>query len=134
MLKLIKKKKKMGSTEKRTKVVLSKKGWRKRSCAIQWQDWILSSFMTLCLIFHTAILINRKKWRITIKLYFENLSIFLKKRAYTHARAKTPPPPVCFCSFAFQWRLLPPLNEPTFWMIPKHINGLLKSVKYYTVN
>ena len=37
-----------------------------------------------CLIFHTAIIINRKNWRITIKLHFENLSIFLKKRTYTH--------------------------------------------------
>ena len=34
--------------------------------AIHWQDWILSSFMMVCLIFHTAIIINRKIWRITI--------------------------------------------------------------------
>ena len=57
--------------------------------------------MMICLIFHTAIIINRKSWRITIKLHFENLSIFFIKRTYTHAR--TPPPPVRFCSLFNQW-------------------------------
>ena len=44
----------------------------------------------ICLIFHTAIRINGKNWRITIKLHFENSSIFLKKQTYTHARAPLP--------------------------------------------
>ena len=48
--------------------------------------------MMICLIFHTAIIINRKNWRVTVKLHFENLSIFFfKKRTYTQAR--TPPTP-----------------------------------------
>ena len=48
------------------------------------------SFVMFCLIFHTVIIINRKNWRITIKLHFENLSIFFKKRTYTHARTPSP--------------------------------------------
>ena len=39
---------------------------------------------------HTAIIINRKNWRITIKLHFGNLRIFFKKRMYTHARSPLP--------------------------------------------
>ena len=42
--------------------------------------------MMVCLIFHTAIIINRKNWRITIKLNFENISICFKKSERTHAR------------------------------------------------
>ena len=30
------------------------------------------NLIMVCLIFHTAIIINRKNWRITIKLHFEN--------------------------------------------------------------
>ena len=55
----------------------------------------------ICLIFHTLplFIINRKNWRITVKLHFENLSIFLKKaNVYTHA--KTPSP----CSFLFTFQ------------------------------
>ena len=48
------------------------------------------SFVMFCLIFHTVIIINRKNWRITIKLHFENLSIFFKKRTYTHAWTPLP--------------------------------------------
>ena len=68
------------------------------------------------LIFHTAIIINRKNWRITIKLYLENLSIFFfKKWTYTHAR--TPPPLVLFVFVRFS--MTPPLlNERTFSMTP----------------
>ena len=58
--------------------------------AIHWQDWILSSFMMVCLIFHTAIIINRKNWRISIKLHFENLSIFFKKSECTHMLGPLP--------------------------------------------
>ena len=36
------------------------------------------------LIFHTVIIINSKNWRTTIKLHFENLSIFFKKNERTH--------------------------------------------------
>ena len=70
--------------------------------------WILSSFMMICLIFDTAIITNRKNWRTTIKLHFENFSIFLKTWTYTHAR--TSPPPVRFCSL-FNDHPLPLFNE-----------------------
>ena len=64
--------------------------------------------MMICLIFHTAIIINRKNWKITVKLHFENLSIFFSK----HAR--TPPPTVHFC-LLFNDPLPPPLlNDCTF--------------------
>ena len=52
--------------------------------------WILQFFTMVCLIFHTVIIINRKNWRITIKLHFENLSVFFLKRTYTHARTPLP--------------------------------------------
>ena len=87
----------------------SKTLWRKRSHAIHWYDWILQSFMMVCLIFHTAIIINRKNWRIIIKLHFENLRIFfLKKRTYTHAR--TPLPLFVFIHFSVT---SPPLRLPS---------------------
>ena len=44
---------------------------------------------------HTAIIINRKNWRITIKLHFGNLSIFFLKSQRTHMLG--PPPSVRFC-------------------------------------
>ena len=70
------------------------------------------------------IMINRNNWRITIKLHFENISFFLKKRMYTHAR--TPPPPVCFCSLFNDPPPPPPLiNEHTFWMTPMFLNSCL---------
>ena len=50
--------------------------------------------MMVCLIFHTAIIINRKNWRITIKLNFENVSICFKKSERTHARTIPPPSPL----------------------------------------
>ena len=59
----------------------------------RWQDWILQFFTMVCLIFHTVIIINRKNWRITTKLHFGNISIFLKKQTYAHART-TPLPPL----------------------------------------
>ena len=40
--------------------------------------------MMVCLIFHPAIITNRKNWRITIKLHFENLSTFFQKSERTH--------------------------------------------------
>ena len=46
--------------------------------------------MMVCLIFHTTIIINRKNWRITIKLHFKNLSISFKKSERTHMLG--PPP------------------------------------------
>ena len=50
-------------------------GWRKRSHRIHWQDWILQFFTMVCLIFHTVIIINRKKWRITINFILK-ISVF----------------------------------------------------------
>ena len=92
---------------KEQKVVQSKRSSPKRLHPIQWQGWILSSFMMLCLIFHTAIIINRKNWRITIKLHFENLSIFLKYER-THMLGRLPSSPCSFL-FTFQWR---PTSSP----------------------
>ena len=60
-----------------------------------------------CLIFHTAIIINRKNWRKTIKLHFENINIFLKKQTYTNA--KTPSP----CSLLFAFKYPPPPHTHT---------------------
>ena len=51
-------------------------GWQNWSHLTHWQHWILYSFMMVCLIFHTAMIINRKNWWINIKLHFENLSMF----------------------------------------------------------
>ena len=67
--------------------------------------------MMVCLIFHTNIIINRKNWRITIKLFFK------KKRTYTNARTPLPSPPVHFCSLFNDPRPSPPqrtyfLNDP----------------------
>ena len=45
----------------------------------------------VCLTFHTAIIINKNNRRITIKLDFENLSIFLKKKKQTCTHARIPP-------------------------------------------
>ena len=60
--------------------------------------------MMVCLIFHTAIIINRKNWRISIKLNFKNISIFFLKWTYTNDSPPPPPPhPVHFCSL---------LNDP----------------------
>ena len=68
--------------------------------------------MMVCLIFHTAIIINSKNWRITVKLYFENLSIFFRK-----ANLHTCSPSPCSFLFAFQWSPSPSqwtyfLNDP----------------------
>ena len=77
---------------------------KKRSHAIHWQDWILYSFMMLRLIFHTASIINRKNWRITTKLHFENISIFFLKSERTHMLG---PPSPCSFLFTFQGPQLP---------------------------
>ena len=55
--------------------------------------------MMVCLIFHTAIIINNKNWRITIKNHFESLSIFFKKSKRTHMLR---PPSPCLFLFVFQ--------------------------------
>ena len=52
--------------------------------------------MMVCLIFHTAITINRKNWRITIKLHFY-------KKANVHS-CWDPASLICFCSL---------FNDPT---------------------
>ena len=77
------------------------------------------------LIFHTAIIINRKNWRKTIKVHFKNPRIFFKKRTYTHAR--TPPCPVRFCSL---FNDFPPLSSPQqtyFLNDPKDLLPLKRS-------
>ena len=91
---------------KERKVVQSKNGWH----AIHWQDWILQSFMMVCLIFHTVIIINGKNWRITIKL--QN---FLKSER-THM-LENPLHQFVFVRFSMTSPLTPPqrtyfLNDP----------------------
>ena len=44
------------------------------------------SFTMVRLIFHTAIIINMKNWKITIDFILKISGFFLKKRTYTHAR------------------------------------------------
>ena len=59
----------------------------------------------VCLIFHTVIIINRKNWKITAKLYFENQYFFNKsERTYMPGL-----PPPCSFLFAFQG----PPHSPT---------------------
>ena len=70
----------------------------------------------VCLIFHTAIIINRKNWRMTIKLHFENLSIFFKKSECTRMLG-APLPLFVFVRFSMT-SPSPLLNERTFWMNP----------------
>ena len=67
--------------------------WWSRSHSIHWQDWIFQFFTMVCLVFHTVIIINRKNWRITTKLPFENLSIFFKSQTHAHARTTYFPSP-----------------------------------------
>ena len=100
--------------EKNKKLCKVKKGWRKWSHAILWQDWILSSFMMLCLIFHTAFIINRKNWRITIKFHFKNLSIFLK----SERKHKLGPPlhVFVFVLFSMTPTLSPSFRQCTYFL------------------
>ena len=73
-------------------------GWRKQSHVIRWQYWILQSFMMVCLIFHTTIIINRKNWRINVKLHFENLSIFFSECTHMLEPPSSSLASVRFCS------------------------------------
>ena len=74
------------------------------------------NILMVCLIFHTAFIINQKNWKITIKLHFENLSIFFQKST------RTPLPPFVFFPFSMTPPPPPPsspqrmyfLNNP-FW-------------------
>ena len=82
------------------------------------------------MVFHTTIIINRKNWRITIKLHFENLSIFLKK-ANLHICWEPSSP--CLFLFAFQWSPLPSSTNLLFEWPP--IKGLgLKNFKKWPTN
>ena len=70
---------------------------------------------TRSLIFHTAIIINTKTWRIIIKLHFENISIFFKANIHT---CQDPPPTVHFCSLFDDPCSLPSLTNILFeWPI-----------------
>ena len=87
------------------------------------------------LIFHTAIIINRKNWRVTIKLHFEILSIFFKSER-THMLGHLPPP-VCFCSLfndsslpsstnvLFEWPLIPVKNILLWCLIIEFVWDLI---------
>ena len=76
----------------------------------------------VCLIFHTAIINNRKNWRIIVKLHFENPSIFLKKANIYNAR--TPLPLFVFVRFS----MTPlPSQRTYFWNDPyKELKKLWK--------
>ena len=80
--------------------------------------------MIVCLIFRTAIIINRKNLIVTIKLHFENLSIFFKKVVLV------PPSIVRFCLLFKDPH--PPLllNKGTFWMSP-NVASLSLFYRYY---
>ena len=67
--------------------------------------------MMFSLIFHAASIINRKNWRITIKLDFENLSIFFEKSERTHTLG---PPFALFVFVRFQRQLPFPLRRTYF--------------------
>ena len=70
--------------------------------------------MMVCLIFHTAAIINRKNWVITIKLHLKNLSIFLKSER-THMLGPLPPPLTFpFCLLFNDPHPPPLLNKRTF--------------------
>ena len=89
--------------------------------------------MMVCLIFHTAIIVYRKNWKITIKLYFENFRFFLKK-ANVHVSTLGLPlvlGPSSPCSFlvTFQWHtphLL--LNERTLSMTHMENDFCIQSI------
>ena len=65
--------------------------------------------MMVCSIFHTAIIINAKNWRKTVKLHFENLSSFLIAFQFP-----SPPPPLTHTNTYTHPPLPPLLNEHTF--------------------
>ena len=87
--------------------------------------------MMVCLIFHTAIITNRKNWRITMKLHFENLSIFFLKSERTQMLGPSPSP--CSFLFAFQW--LPPSLPSTKvfseWSLCENAHSLTISIWHY---
>ena len=94
--------------------------------------------MMVCLIFHTAITINRKNWKTTIKLYLENLGIFFKKRTYTHAM--TPLPLFIFVCFSMTAPPSPPqrtyfLNDPFSKQLRKMLVKLEEVFRnFYKIN
>ena len=78
------------------------------------------------LIFYTAIIINSKNWRITVKLHFENLSIFFSKNEHTQMLGIPPP----FRLFIFvRFSMTPsPLQRTYFLMDDNKINFLLPNL------
>ena len=66
----------------------------------------------VCLIFHTDIMISRKNWRVTVRLHFENLSIFFKT-ANIHT-CQDHPPPDRFCLLFNDPPLLSPPQQMPF--------------------
>ena len=88
-----------------------------------WLNWIQKKrllILNFALPLHSYSANHKRIWTITLKLHFENINLFLKKRTYTHAR--TPLPLFVFVRFS---RIPPPLlNECTFWMPPnKKVNN-----------
>ena len=67
--------------------------------------------MIVCLIFRTAIIINRKNLIVTIKLHFENLSIFFKGVLVSLFH--------CSFLFAFQGSPTSPPKQRYFLNVPK---------------
>ena len=74
--------------------------------------------MMVCLIFHTAIIINRKNWRITMKIHFENLSIFFLKNERTQMLGPPIPTPLLFVFVRFSMTFMIFIllsNSPLGW-------------------
>ena len=75
-----------------------------------------------------CLIINSKNWKITIKLHFENLSIFFLKSKRAHMLG---PPSPCLFLFAFHWPPPSPpqrrsfLNDPNV-LLEKSISKLSK--------
>ena len=82
--------------------------------------------MMVCLIFHTTVIINRKNWRITIKLHFENPSIVFSKSERTNMLAPPPYPSLpSSANVLFEWSLTPWSRGLVRW------HGKLKSYLHY---
>ena len=101
----------MQRRERKNSCKIKRAGESDRTPFIERTEYII--FHDVCLIFHTAIIIYRENGRITIKLHFENLSIFFKSKR-THMLG--PPPPVRFCSLFIDPPS--PCQQTYFWMTP----------------
>ena len=85
-------------------------------------------------IFHTAIIINRKNWRTTIKLHFENLRIFFFKSERTHM-LRPPLPLFAFVRFSMTPSLPSSTNVLLEWppsWVRNFFSGVFRGSKIFT--